>query len=1316
MEIRLRVEPTLSEPPTIEPMGASWSDTHTKNLSLGIGPFTGTEEWSRSAFEVLPEIVAGGITEYPFQLDLAALRIPADAEAIRLHFAVALPESYRRQPFTVRAEPVMSQGGKPSLTWQAAEFNHQPASEVPPEIEPIGDDISVFISYERESESTATAIREQLQRAGFTVWQDVENIRHTDLWLMAIDQALRETDRLVLLMTPKAMESQGVFVEWFFYYNKRKPIHCLMVETCEPNVALLPYQYLDWRDSAKRDWARLVTELHTPPKPAWQDIVINSPHAPARTLPEALQALLVAVRSDTGTVALTDEQARQVAEHHPADLTEYRLGRIAEWSLPRYQLDNRFVQLSLLVDQGEEAQGPRWQEKRRFDDLRELLAETPDAALVLLGAPGSGKSTLLRRLELDLAVDRLRDDGNHLTFFIQLNQYRAPAPGSPLPAPGEWLAQRWQARYPDLPPLPDLLREGRMLLLLDALNEMPHRDSREYRERIDLWKHFLLETLRDCPGNRVLFSCRSLDYSAPLSSPDLRVPQVQIEPMDDARIQQFLAAYLPAQADAIWAELDRSPQLDLFRTPYFLKLLLDQVEAHQAIPEGRAGLFTGFVRQSLRREIERGGRLFQPDTLLTDYDWERLTTNQWRDEHDLPEDGALLPRISRLAFQMQTDRIQTEGAQVRIKRDQARTLLDHDRSADILRAGTELSVLDEDRAQQEVMFFHQLLQEFFAARKLARDPQPELVRVAWHVDHVAPTLAETLERIADSDPLPPLPATGWEETTVIAAAMSADPDAFVRNLMEANLPLAARCAAAPDVRMSNALCDDIRQALLDRTQDPQADLRARIAAGLALGEVGDPRFERRTGPHGDYLLPPLIPLEGGEYPIGSDEGLYDDEAPAHMVTLESFQIGQFPVTNAEYKLFMDAGGYEDEQWWATDAAHAWLRGEGSTEGSKQEWREIKKTLESQSEDHIRSLVMQNRITSQQADDWIIIRSWTEERFEEWLDETFPSGEIYRQPRFWDDSSFNNPAQPVVGVTWFEARAYCNWLTANALTPGPSPTRGEGNWERWEITPELAAKMTEIARRLRRESMPSEDILWQALRNRQLDGRKFRRQEAVGPFVLDFFCPQERLAVEIDGAVHGLLERKIADAERQTLIESLGIRFVRLSADLVEQNLSIALDHIRAAFLPSPRVGEGPGVRVFRLPTEAQFEAAARSKAGRQYPYGSEFEANRGNTFESHIRRTTPVGIFDNATPEGAFDLSGNVYTWTTSIYDQEQFPYPYRTDDGREDPAQLDARRVVRGGSWLNDLNFACCAYRDNIDPNYRFDNFGFRVVCASPI
>src|SRR5690606_13727187 len=132
-------------------------------------------------------------------------------------------------------------------------------------------------------------------------------------------------------------------------------------------------------------------------------------------------------------------------------------------------------------------------------------------------------------------------------------------------------------------------------------------------------------------------------------------------------------------------------------------------------------------------------------------------------------------------------------------------------------------------------------------------------------------------------------------------------------------------------------------------------------------------------------------------------------------------------------------------------------------------------------------------------------------------------------------------------------------------------------------------------------------------------------------------------------------------------------------------------------------------------TEAEREAAARGPQGRVYAYAGGFDPIRCNTFETHVRRTTPVGIFPGGdTPEGAADLTGNVWDWTSSAYDQERFPYPYRTDDGRDAP-EWEGYRVVRGGSWNDFRDFARASYRGRYFPFIRYYDFGFRVVCGRP-
>jgi hypothetical protein len=123
----------------------------------------------------------------------------------------------------------------------------------------------VFISYQRECQAAAHEVYKKLTDAGLRVWQDVNNIRHTSRWPMAINGALQNSKRLILLMTPKSMDSPEVFNEWFYFYRNKKPIHCLMVQECDPHYLLLSYQYLDWSEANKRKWDILLHELTVEP-------------------------------------------------------------------------------------------------------------------------------------------------------------------------------------------------------------------------------------------------------------------------------------------------------------------------------------------------------------------------------------------------------------------------------------------------------------------------------------------------------------------------------------------------------------------------------------------------------------------------------------------------------------------------------------------------------------------------------------------------------------------------------------------------------------------------------------------------------------------------------------------------------------------------------------------------------------------------------------------------------------------------------------------------------------------------------------------
>ena len=107
--------------------------------------------------------------------------------------------------------------------------------------------------------------------------------------------------------------------------------------------------------------------------------------------------------------------------------------------------------------------------------------------------------------------------------------------------------------------------------------------------------------------------------------------------------------------------------------------------------------------------------------------------------------------------------------------------------------------------------------------------------------------------------------------------------------------------------------------------------------------------------------------------------------------------------------------------------------------------------------------------------------------------------------------------------------------------------------------------------------PAEKMLWEALRNRQLSGFKFRRQHPLGPFITDFYCAEKRLVVEIDGGIHSL--QRDQDAQRTRQFNEFGYRVIRFQNEEVETNLAMVLKEILSACnSPLPAWGEGSGVR------------------------------------------------------------------------------------------------------------------------------------------
>ncbi len=180
------------------------------------------------------------------------------------------------------------------------------------------------------------------------------------------------------------------------------------------------------------------------------------------------------------------------------------------------------------------------------------------------------------------------------------------------------------------------------------------------------------------------------------------------------------------------------------------------------------------------------------------------------------------------------------------------------------------------------------------------------------------------------------------------------------------------------------------QEIMEGALQDALEIQQRVEAGRLLGELGDPRpgvtVDGSGRPAIDWVE---IPAVKGFMMGSDDEDAYDSEKPAYPVDVEAFRISRYPITNAQYRCFIEAGGYKEQRYWQTEASRQWW------EGGKADEKLIATYAEKYQND---------------------VRDWLNK------------DTARRAPCFWHDRKWNIANHPVVGVSWFEALAFCAWLS------------------------------------------------------------------------------------------------------------------------------------------------------------------------------------------------------------------------------------------------------------------------------------------------
>jgi len=586
--------------------------------------------------------------------------------------------------------------------------------------------------------------------------------------------------------------------------------------------------------------------------------------------------------------------------------------------------------------------------KRTAGEKTTLDAVLTHRAAVIIGDPGAGKSTFLKRITTILSRSLLNGDTDDSTKKLGLDP--APLPvfvrlfdlalhirncrdskesGCPagddnpawlfhylgrLSSDRRWgLAKEWFEEQSE---------NGRgIIILLDGLDEAPDMQSRNTIVRL------VNKLKNDCKKCRVVVTSRPVAYEEGIQLSGFF--RSDIAPLDDEGVRTFLRQWcealyydVPESAKDHYETLrsdvfSRSAIRRMASNPVMLTALAVLHWNNKKLPEQRAELYESVIGWLLdSRDLKRPGRTSR-DECREHLQAIALAMQEWQGgRRQALERGEMIDLL--------------EGMMSNPEEKKRRTLAERfigneELDSGIIRARGEM-----------VEFWHLTFLEYLAARELAgmsEGSQREKLLKREVIDD--PAWRETLLLFIGV-----LWSQGRKKVEGFFSAML-DQMELLNTTTPDNEKLSreARCfglmgAMLRDLQPYEYTVGDLRfeslrtrvEQIFDAEKAGSIEIKVRVAAAEALGQAGDHRIvvDMRTE---EALKKMFVPIPKGEFWMGAqkenrneknyDEEIWDDESPVHKVSLDAFSISRFPVTVAQYELFVNDGGYENDTFWKT---------------------------------------------------------------------------------------------------------------------------------------------------------------------------------------------------------------------------------------------------------------------------------------------------------------------------------------------------------------------------------------------------------------
>lgn len=666
--------------------------------------------------------------------------------------------------------------------------------------------------------------------------------------------------------------------------------------------------------------------------------------------------------------------------------------------------------------------------------LEPLLYESDDD-LIILGDPGSGKSTSLAATAYYHA-NAWTEVGDRIPIWVSLATIK--------------VADEYDEIDCILTGVPDISVVARRLgdqagkrLKQDLRNSILSGEAVILLDGLDEVKGFRLDKIKDAISSikrrhkvaKVVVTCRAFDYRQ--NSPNRKLPfdhEIEILPYDfeqqksyvnnwyNAAVTQgrFGSSQASSLCDALIVELKADEIAELAASPLLLALLTMIHSEEAKLPDSRAVLCDKAVEYMLadaaRWRVRDAGQetTASPPVISLAIDVAHFIHASEELNTDSEQIGVSPADIRRFAGQI--------CEQMRLAEPTRRVPSPDDLAARLLNSHG-LLVQKSDGAYG---FSHRSFQEFLAGQYFAagandrealenasklhwREPFRLMASFAGHEGNnlfYVIMLISKLARTAKAD-------ESYISKTQLGAEMLAEigKRRLALHKYERVFNETQNTASA-----ESGLWDFCAQEMLGQVEEPKLGLAERDRAGVVLGFIGDPRLCDTSGA---ALLKNVVTISAGDRTVGTKRLEKAELANTggflggtRTLQIPEFRISRYPVTNFDFSLFLEGGGYQDDDLWEGRLGKGWLRGDEEVLSElRDHWLE---TLHLHHEKEIRDGEISLEDVEQEAAHRISPRI---------------------QPYYWNDRRFNAPNQPVVGVNYWEAKAFCRWATKFAKQNG-----------------------------------------------------------------------------------------------------------------------------------------------------------------------------------------------------------------------------------------------------------------------------------------